>query len=84
MYLQSMKIETSRGMWQWGLYFNIYNTGGLLLVLKWDFFSFSFCLLTLFLFVFFVIFFFNHYLSTLAALCQPPYSGIGDPSLLFP
>lgn len=41
MYLQSMKIETSRGMWQWGLYFNIYNTGGLLLVLKWDFFSSS-------------------------------------------
>lgn len=78
-----MKIETSRGMWQWGLYFNIYNTGGLLLVLKWDFFSFSFCLLTLFLFVF-LDFFFNHYLSTLAALCQPPYSGIGDPSLLFP
>lgn len=67
-----------------GFVFNIYNTRGLLLVLKWDFFSFSFCLLTLFLFVFFVIFFFNHYLSTLAALCQPPYSGIGDPSLLFP
>lgn len=52
-----MKIETSRGMWQWGLYFNIYNTGGLLLVLKWDFFSFSFCLLTLFLFVFLGFFF---------------------------
>lgn len=67
-----------------GFVFNIYNTAGLLLVLKWDFFFFSFCLLTLFFFVFFVIFFFNHYLSTLAALCQPPYSGIGDPSLLFP
>lgn len=40
-----------------GFVFNIYNTGGLLLVLKWDFFSFSFCLLTLFLFVFLLFFF---------------------------
>lgn len=36
-----------------GFVFNIYNTGGLLLVLKWDFFFFSVCLLTLFFWIFF-------------------------------
>lgn len=67
-----------------GFVFNIYNTGGLLLVLKWDFFLLQFLFVNFVFVCFFVIFFFNHYLSTLAALCQPPYSGIGDPSLLFP
>lgn len=40
-----------------GFVFNISNTGGLLLVLMWDFFFFSVCLLTLFLFVFWDFFF---------------------------